>query len=275
MILLLTGATSGIGWETLKGLYSEATTIILPVRNLTKAKKMLSSAKLEAKTHCVEMDLTDLKSVKNAGEQILKSFSKIDIQINNAGGMFPAGQLTKNGFDQSFQVNHLGHFLLTKTILPALLQAKGRIVNVSSEAHRLGKVNLEDLGLLKSSNTLSAYANAKLYNIYFSKGLKDQFGKQGLNAYSLHPGAVKTAFGSDSGSLAKSIIRVTQLFFISPAKGAQTSIFLSLSPKEKLHSGAYYDKKKLKSSSTLSMNQDLRQKLWEFSEACLDQALSE
>lgn len=275
MILLVTGSTSGIGWETLKSIYPKATKVILPVRNLAKAKKMLNSAKIEKKCQLFEMDLADLHSVKKASEEILEAYPKIDVMINNAGGMFPAGQITKDGFDQSFQVNHLGHFLLTKKLLPALLEAQGKVINVSSEAHRLGKVNKNDMGLLKSSNTLNAYASAKLYNIYFSKELKERYGEKGLSSYSLHPGAVKTAFGSDSGSIAKAIIRVTQLFFISPAKGAATSVFLTLSPKEKLHSGAYYDKKKIKSSSTLSMSRELRQELWTFSEDCLHNPFSD
>lgn len=275
MILLVTGSTSGIGWETLKSIYPKATKVILPVRNLVKAKKMLNSAKIDEKCQLYEMNLADLSSVKKAAEKILAAYPKIDVMINNAGGMFPAGQITKDGFDQSFQVNHLGHFLLTKKLLPALLEAKGKVINVSSEAHRLGKVKKNDLGLLKSSNTLNAYANAKLYNIFFSKELKERYGEKGLSSYSLHPGAVKTAFGSDSGSISKAIIRVTQLFFISPAKGAATSIFLTISPKEKLHSGGYYDKKKIKSSSTLSMSRDLRQEVWAFSEDCLHNAFSD
>ena len=275
MIILITGSTSGIGWETLKSIYPKVTRVILPVRNLAKAKKMLKSANFEEKSQLFEMDLADLLSVKNAAEKIHTAFPKIDVMINNAGGMFPAGQKTKDGFDQSFQVNHLSHFLLTKTLIPNLLSAKAKVINVSSEAHRLGKVDLDDLGLKKSSNTLNAYSSAKLYNIFFSKSLKEKYGQEELSAYSLHPGAVKTAFGRDSGNFTKSIIRITQLFFISAKKGAETTVYLTLSPKEKLINSAYYVKKKVKSSSSLSLKQELHQKLWDYSEKCLNESFSD
>lgn len=274
MYLILTGSTSGIGWEKVKGLYPIVTKLILPVRNIEKAKRLLSKLPDQKKIHLVEMDLADMKSVEKAAKQIASEFPKIDILINNAGGMFPTGIRTKDGLDQSFAVNHLGPFILTKTLLPNLLAAKGKVIFVSSEAHRIAKVNKADLGLLRSPNTINAYSNVKLYNILMSRYLVNNYKNQGLNSYSLHPGAVRTAFGSDSGTIAKALIRFTQLFFISPSKGAETSIFLATEPSSKLINGAYYARKKAKSPTANAMNNELGKSLWSFSEEILLKILS-
>ena len=274
MNLVLTGSTSGIGWEKVKSLYPIVTKLILPVRNLEKAKSLLSKFPDQQKIHLIEMDLADMKSVEKAAKQIASEFSKIDVLINNAGGLFPAGSRTKDGLDQSFAVNHLGPFILTKILLPNLLAAKGKVIYVSSEAHRIAKVNKADLGLLRSPNTISAYSNVKLYNILMSRYLVNNYKNQGLTSYSLHPGAVRTAFGSDSGTITKALIRATQLFFISPKKGAETSIFLATEPFEKLINGAYYVRKKAKSPSSIAMDTELGKSLWNFSEEILIKILS-
>jgi NAD(P)-dependent dehydrogenase (short-subunit alcohol dehydrogenase family) len=189
--------------------------------------------------------------------------------INNAGGMYPAGKKTIEGIDLTFATNHLGHFLLTTELLPALVKGKGRIINVSSEAHRMASNPREDLGLEKSSNTGSAYGKVKLFNILFTKQLKKRLEHEGVTAFSLHPGAVKTAFGAETSTWAKIIIEVSKLFFISPKAGAQTTIFLTQSPLQLLNNGSYYVRKKRKKTSQLSRKEKLGDELWEYSEDVL------
>lgn len=269
MNLVLTGSTSGIGWETLKALLPDFDTVFLPVRNMEKAQKRISSLIGREKIRLIPMNLSEMKSVKSGAVEILKLTDQIDALINNAGGMYPAGKLTSDGLDMTFVTNHLGHFLLTKELMPALKKGKAKIINVSSEAHRFSGDPSSDFGLKKSSNTGSAYAKVKLYNILFTNELKIRFESVGISSYSLHPGAVKTAFGSETSGLAKAIIRVTQLFFISPKAGAQTTIFLAKSPKKQLFNGGYYVRKKAKSPSGHARNRDLSTKLWNFSEEVL------
>lgn len=220
------------------------------------------------------MDLADMKSVEKASKQIASEFPKIEVLINNAGGMFPTGLRKNDGLDQSFAVNHFGPFILTKTLLPNLAAAKGKVIYVSSDAHRFAKVNKADLSLLWSPNTIHAYSNVKLYNILMSRYLVNQYKNGGLTSYSLHPGAVRSAFGSDSGTIAKALIRATQLFFISPKKGAEISIFLATEPSQKLINGAYYVRKKANSSSSFGMDKELGKNLWNFSEEILIKILS-
>lgn len=271
MIVILTGSTSGIGWETLKGLYPQADHFILPVRNLEKANTLFLQLPDTKKIHLFEMDLEDLASIQKASDKIKIGFPKIDLMINNAGGMFPSGIKTKDGLDQTFQVNHLGHMLLIKNLLQNLIEAKGKIIQVSSMAHHIGSFNLKDLGLSKVKNAWLAYGSAKLYNILTSNYLNNEFKEKGLSAYSLHPGAVKTNFGSTSGAFDKVLIEVSKLFFISPKAGAQTTLFLSLTPKEQLTYGGYYDKKKPKSKSKNASNKAYATKLWEYSLELLEQ----
>lgn len=269
MNLILTGSTSGIGWETLKELLPHFQMVILPVRNLEKAQKMIAGLPEKGKIRIVSMDLSEMKSVKNGTAEILKLTDKIDVLINNAGGMFPAKKLTSEGLDMTFATNHLGHFLLTQELLLALKKGKAKIINLSSEAHRISGDPSEDFSLKKSANTITSYGKAKLYNILFTKELKNKFESNGINTYSLHPGAVRTAFGSETSGVAKAIIRLSQLFFISPKAGAQTTIFLVVSPKDQLRNGSYYVRKKLKSPSSIAFSQQLAKELWKYSEAVL------
>jgi len=269
MNLVLTGSTSGIGWETLKVLLPQFDLVILPVRNSEKAQKMIADLSEKEKIRIINMDLSEMNSVKSAAKEILKLSDKIDVLINNAGGMFPAKKLTREGLDMTFATNHLGHFLLTQELMPALKKGKAKIINLSSEAHRFSGDPSADFSLKKSSNTGSAYGRVKLYNILFTNELKNRFESDGISAYSVHPGAVKTAFGSETTSITKGIIRLTQLFFISPKAGAQTTIFLAKTPAGNLRNGSYYVRKKPKSPSSTALNQHLGKELWDYSEEVL------
>jgi NAD(P)-dependent dehydrogenase (short-subunit alcohol dehydrogenase family) len=269
MNLVLTGSTSGIGWETLKALMSHANKIFLPVRNTSKAEKMIQHLFQKEKIVLIPMDLSIMSEVKRGAAMILDQCDEIHLLINNAGGMFPAGKKTSEGLDLSFTTNHLGHFLLTKELMPALIKGEAKIIHVSSIAHQLATDPSSDLGLLKSANTGTAYGKGKLYNILFSNELKNKFESKGISTYTLHPGAVRTSFGSETSLWAKLIIEVSKLFFISPKAGAQTTIFLATTPKSKLQNGGYYINKKLKKPSALARNKKLSSALWDYSEEVL------
>lgn len=269
MNLVLTGSSSGIGWETLKALLPDFDQVFLPVRNLEKANKKFATLPGKEKITLIPVDLSEMKSVKSGAGKILQMTDQIDVLINNAGGMYPAGKLTSEGLDLTFATNHLGHFLLTRELMPLLKKGKAKIINVSSEANRISGFPVKDFGLKKSSNTVSAYAKAKLYNVLFTSKIYELFESEGISAYSLHPGAVKTAFGSETSGLAKAIIRATQLLFISPKAGAQTTIFLAKTPKSGLRNGGYYIRKKPRIPSTLARDKELASALWSFSEDVL------
>ncbi len=273
MNILLTGSTSGIGWETFKDLWKEGHQMLLPVRNMEKAKGMLEQFGAKERVVLFEMDLSSLKSVDDAVSEMASRFESLDIIICNAGGMYKPTEKSIDKIDLSFSVNHLGHYALVERLISKLVKLPKRVISVSSEAHRISKVNSDDLGLSKSSTSFSSYANVKLYNILFTKSLKAKYGEAGLEAYALHPGAVRTSFGSESGGFEKAIIEVSKLFFISPKKGAQTTLYLCKTQSKSLVNGGYYKNRKLKSSSGLSMDSQLAQKLWEFSEKEVERIL--
>ncbi|WP_297334811.1 SDR family NAD(P)-dependent oxidoreductase [Algoriphagus sp.] len=265
MTILLSGSTSGIGWETLKTLYDQADQWILPLRNLKKAESLFQELPDQDRLKLYPMDLSSIKQTHQVAEQIKVNHPNIDVLINNAGGMFPGGKKTQEGLDMTFAVNHLGPFTLTKQLLPCLSKENSKVIYVSSEAHRIPGLDLNDLLLENYTSTITAYGAVKLFNILTSKYLKDI----GYQTYSLHPGAVKTAFGAETDPISKAIIRATQLFFISPRKGAETTIFLTKTPIKNLDSGAYYVRKKVKKPSKLAQSKSLSTKLWNQSEEAL------
>ena len=265
MNLVLTGSTSGIGWETLLALLPQFDRIYLPVRNIPKAEKLIQSLAEKGKIVLIPMDLSVMSEVKKGAEILLSQTDEIHVLINNAGGMYPGGKRSEEGVDLSFATNHLGHFLLVQELLPALIKGKARVIQVSSEAHRIAQHPGKDFSLKKSSNTLSAYASVKLYNILFTRELVKNYSSEGLTSYALHPGAVRTAFGSEASAWAKGLIAFTKLFFISPKAGAATSIFLATAPEKSLKNGGYYKNQKLSIPSTLALDAQLGKALWDFS----------
>jgi NAD(P)-dependent dehydrogenase (short-subunit alcohol dehydrogenase family) len=265
MNLVLTGSTSGIGWETLLALLPQFDRIFLPVRNLAKAEKMIQHLPQKEKIGLIYLDLSNLASVKAGAAVLLSQVDEIQVLINNAGGMYPAGKRTAEGVDLSFSSNHLGQFLLFQELLPALIKGQAKVIQVSSEAHRIAGTPEQDFSLQKSSSTVASYAKVKLYNILFTNEIITNYASEGLTAYALHPGAVRTAFGSEASAWAKGLIAFTKLFFISPKAGAATTIFLATTAKENLKNGGYYKNKKLSSTSTLARDSKLGKALWEFS----------
>jgi NAD(P)-dependent dehydrogenase (short-subunit alcohol dehydrogenase family) len=265
MNLVLTGSTSGIGWETLLALLPKFDRIFLPVRNLAKAEKLIQHLPQKEKIVLLYLDLSNLASVKAGAAVLLSQVDAIHVLINNAGGMYPGGKRTSEGLDLSFSSNHLGQFLLFQELLPALIKGQAKVIQVSSEAHRIAGSPQQDFSLRKSSSTVASYAKVKLYNILFTNEIIKKYGSEGLSAYSLHPGAVRTAFGSEASPWAKGLIAFTKLFFISPKAGAATTIFLATTPKENLKNGGYYKNKKLSIPSSISRDPNLATALWEFS----------
>jgi NAD(P)-dependent dehydrogenase (short-subunit alcohol dehydrogenase family) len=274
MNLVLTGSTSGIGWETLLALLPQFDRVFLPVRNLAKAEKFIQHLPQKEKIVLIYLDLSNLASIKAGAGAIGNQVDAIQVLINNAGGMYPAGKRTAEGLDLSFTSNHLGQFLLFQELLPALIKGKAKVIQVSSEAHRIAGPPQKDFSLRKSASTVTSYAKVKLYNILFTNEIKIKYESEGLSAYSLHPGAVRTAFGSEASPWAKGLIAFTKLFFISPKAGAATTIFLATTPKENLKNGGYYKNKKLSSPSTLSRDPKLAKALWELSLAEIQRVLT-
>ncbi|MBS7563401.1 SDR family NAD(P)-dependent oxidoreductase [Mucilaginibacter sp. Bleaf8] len=267
---VITGATSGIGKETALALAQKDHALYLLVRNTEKGeqlKKELVQQTGNRSIFVVHCDLADLQSVKDAADQLKGKLFAINTLINNAGGINAHRQESKDGIELTFAMNHVGHFLLTLSLMPLLEKGQARVINVSSEAHKMGKVLMLNDVQFKEYSAFGAYALAKLSNIWFAKSLAERFGPKGITAYALHPGVVKTGFGSELGGLGKVLMWLGKPFMITPQQGAQTSIYLAsqvkISPKL---NGQYFKKQQVAKTNLAAQNASARNKLWQISE---------
>lgn len=267
--ILITGSSSGIGLASAKLLAAQGHEIWLLNRNATKsaaAVALIQKAVPDARLHEISLDLNQLSSVRAAAAQLLK-LDRIDVLINNAGGLTDKRFVTADGLEQQFQQNHFGHFALTSALMPLLLSSKATIINVSSEAHRAGRIHFDDLQGEKSYSGFSKYADVKLMNILFTKGLHQRFHKQGINAFALHPGVVNTSFGEGLGG-SKWMWKLMTPFLITPEKGAATTVFLATNSPA-AQSGYYFKNKKPSTPSRTALDQATADRLWEVSEQLL------
>ncbi|CAN1501699.1 FabG Dehydrogenases with different specificities (related to short-chain alcohol dehydrogenases) [Spirosomataceae bacterium] len=266
-IAVITGGTSGIGKATVEKLVTFGTTVVLLARDIQKAelvKKEILKTFPNGKIDIFSGDLKDLNSIKSAADDIKVKYPQIDILINNAGGVFSEFEKTMDGFEVGFQVNHLAHFLLTQILLDNLLKSEeSRVINLSSEAHRVGKFSVGNLNAEKKFGTWKQYGATKLMNILFTKALANKFGDKGLLSFAVHPGVVKSGFGANNTGFLKYFNKMP--FLITPEKGAETSVYLATQTKEKLSNGGYYKRCQISYSSLESQDIVAQDQLWEIS----------
>ncbi len=268
---VITGATSGIGKETALALAKKDHALYLLVRNVAKGEQLKQEIVAQTGNRSVfviHCDLADMQTVQQAADELKGKLMAVNVLINNAGGINASKQLSKDGNELTFAMNHLGHFLLTTSLMPLLQKGQARIINVSSEAHRIASPQLlNDVQFKQGYSAFKAYALAKLCNIYFAKSLAERYASSGITAYALHPGVVKTGFGSELGGLGKVLMFLAKPFMITAREGAQTSIYLAgatkLSPKL---SGQYFKKGKPNKPTLAAQNASARNKLWQMSE---------
>lgn len=193
-IAIVTGANSGIGYETAKALAAKGATVVLACRNLEKANRAAAEIRMgykQAKLDILQLDLADLASVRKFADAFKAKYAQLDWLINNAGIMIPPFTKTADGFEVQFGANHLGHFALTGLLLEVLLKTpNARLVNVSSSAHRMGSIDFENLNAEKGYNAQNAYAQSKLANLLFTLELNRHLAELGSDviATAAHPG---------------------------------------------------------------------------------------
>ncbi|WP_448528931.1 SDR family oxidoreductase [Raineya sp.] len=263
-IVLLTGATSGIGKATALGLARKGFTLILPVRNFEKGEKTkqeILSQYPQTKVHLFECDLASLASVKHFAEMVKSQFSHLHILINNAGVWKNKLTFTQDGFEQTFAVNHLAHFYLTLLLVDLLQKsAPARIINVASDLHQ-GDIHFADVELRKNYNGLNAYKQSKLANILFTRILAEKLKNSQISVNALMPGFIATDIFEDLPFFLRWLI---PLVAKSPEKGAETTLYLATEPNIEV-TGEYFKNKQRASSSHQSKNMQTAQKLWDLS----------
>jgi NAD(P)-dependent dehydrogenase (short-subunit alcohol dehydrogenase family) len=268
-IMVVTGASSGIGKATTEALAREGALVAMVCRNHEKGQNAIAEIKKKVPNANLQLHLADLSSLKQVralAEELKAAYPVIDVLINNAGLIPGLQQTTIEGFELSWVTNHLAPFLLTNLLMDPLLKAEqGRIINVSSEAHRLGKIDFEHAGNPKHYSAVTAYADSKLANILFTTELARRSEFTPLTVNCLHPGVVATNFGSSSSFFIRVLVKMGRMFMKSAANGAQTSVYLATSPKIATISGKYFKNKKPAISSADSCNAHTARRLWELS----------
>lgn len=286
---LISGANTGIGFETAKSLLNQGYNVIIGCRDESKgqaAKKRLDEVEAPGHPGTCEVgvfDLARLSSVRDYSKRILDEGRPIDILLNNAGVMACPEMRTNDNFEYQFGVNHLGHFLLTRKLQPLVEAAArqsgdARIINVASSAHYPGTIDFDDLQWQqKEYSKWGAYSQSKLANVMFSYELAKRVpAGLDLTVNALHPGVVATELGrylfpsmptneEEIPWWSKPLLSVAKSFLLTPEQGAQTSIFLASSPDITGVSGKYFDSSKPKTSSKESYDAEKQQKLWEVS----------
>jgi NAD(P)-dependent dehydrogenase (short-subunit alcohol dehydrogenase family) len=269
--IVVTGGTDGIGKVTARELAKMGASVTIVARNATKAQQVVKELRAAAghdRVGFVRADLSSQKGVRGAAETIKGRLKRLDVLINNAGAMFGRRELTEDGFERTFALNHLAYFLMTNLLLDMLkASAPSRIVNVSSAAHNGAKLNIDDLQGAKSYSGWRAYQRSKLANIYFTYELARRLSGSNVTVNCLHPGFVASRFGSNNGAVSRALFGVAKsIFAISESNGARTSVYLASSPDVDGVTGKYFDSRRAVKSSAASHDEQKWRELWRASE---------
>jgi NAD(P)-dependent dehydrogenase (short-subunit alcohol dehydrogenase family) len=271
-IVMVTGANSGIGFETAKALASGGNRVVMVCRNRDKAeiaKKKIIESTGNPEIEIMTGDLGSQEAVSKIGNAFRDKYEVLDILINNAGMIPGERKETVDGIEQALAVNHLAPFLLTNILIqPLMLADHARVITVSSEAHKAGSFDPDNLQLKYGYNSLKAYANSKLFNIMFTRSLAELLEKSSVTAYSLHPGTVRTNIhaGGGSQSIFSFLLKLGRPFMKSPKRGAGTSIYLATEPGIETLSGNYFVDKKVTKPLETAYDSEKCRHLWEISE---------
>jgi NAD(P)-dependent dehydrogenase (short-subunit alcohol dehydrogenase family) len=267
-ICLITGANSGIGKATALGLAKKNANVVMLCRNRERgetAQKEIIEKTGNREVDLFLCDLSSLDSIRNFVNEFKTKYQNLHVLINNAGVMLSKRDLSTDGFEMNFAINHLAPFLLTNLLLHLLTKsAPSRIINVSSAAHKYGKIDFEDLqGEKRKSRFMGLYGSSKLALMLVSYELSRRLEGTGVTLNTLHPGVVNTQLGMDRSKPRKGIAR---RFFKTPEKGAETSIYLASSPEVEGVTGKYFINKEVRESSEESYDEQNAKKLWNITE---------
>lgn len=266
-LILVTGATSGIGEAAARLLARQGHELIIVGRNPQKLERVAKEIGAGNGTvHPLMADFVDLGQVRSLAQQVKRNFPPLDVLVNNAGAYYNRRERTQYGAEKTFLVNHLAPFLLT-TLLLDHLKEDARIVNVSSNAHLNVRLDLNDLNFEKSYFGFTAYGRSKLANVLFTYELARRLEGRQITVNALHPGGVATnIFTTDFGIFGPLFKWIVAWFTLPPEQGADNTVYLAASPEVEGVTGKYFVKREAVESSPLSYDADLARQLWEVSE---------
>jgi retinol dehydrogenase-14 len=269
-VVLVTGATNGVGKVTALELAKMGASVVITGRNREKTRLTASEIRLKSgnpSVDCLVGDLSSLAQVRQLAAGLRQKYDRLDVLVNNAGAIFARRYVTVDGYEMTFAFNHLAYFLLTNLLLDMLkASAPARVVSVSSRSHRMAQLDFDDLQTTHYSyGGYKAYGRSKLANIMFTYELARRLEGSGVTANVLHPGSVNSGFGKNNRGVMKLAMKIVNRFQLSPEQGAQTSIYLASSPEVEGVSGKYFVDSHPVPSSAASYDEAAQKRLWEVS----------
>lgn len=267
--VLITGATNGIGKAAALEISKQGATLVIIGRDQTKTETVVNELRSTSGNNNVDYLLADLSSqasIRKLADDFKAKYSKLEVLINNAGGVFDKRQTTVDGLEYTFAFNHLAYFLLTHLLLDVLkASAPSRIINVSSSAEGFGKIDFDDLQSEKKYSGFPVYSTSKLANVMFTYELAKRLQGTGVTANALHPGRVKTGFGDNSQTPMMRLLMaaIKNLGALTPEQGADTVVYLATSPEVETITGKYFDKRKEKKTNPQSYDDSANKRLWD------------
>jgi NAD(P)-dependent dehydrogenase (short-subunit alcohol dehydrogenase family) len=270
-ICLVTGANSGIGKATALGLARRGATVVMVCRSSRKgevARKEIQEISGNANVDLLVADLSSQQAIRQLAQDFQQRYTHLHVLVNNAGSVFPRRQISLDGIEMTFALNHLAGFLLTNLLLDTIkASVPARIVNVSSESHAYGFIDLDDLQGKRNYKLMRAYGQSKLANVLFTYALARRLEGTSVTVNCLHPGRVATNIWTRPLPNWLHFLRIiAYLFGISSERGALTSIYLASSPEIEGITGKYFDKCRAIPSVKISYDQDVQERLWRISE---------
>jgi retinol dehydrogenase 12 len=264
--IIVTGGTNGIGLVTARELARLGAQVTIISRDPEKCAAVVENIKKETGNPNVEYitaDLSVMAEIRQAAYEFKKRHTHLNVLINNAGAYFSSRHVTKDGYEMTFALNHLGYFLFTQLLLDTLkASAPARIINVSSEAHRGAKLDFDDLQNEKKFSGFSVYGQSKLANILFTNELSRRLKDANVTVNAVHPGFVATGFAKNNGSLYSIGMKILSLIARRPDKGAETSIYLASSEEVEGVTGKYFVDSMAVESSKESYDLTAQEQLW-------------
>jgi retinol dehydrogenase 12 len=260
--VLLTGATRGIGQAAALELARQGCELALVGRDADRVRAVAEEARAVGASVTVHEHVADLAvmaDVRRLADEALASYAHIDVLANNAGAMFASRRETPDGFEQTFALNHLSPFLLTHLLRERL--TGGHVVTTASDAHKAGRLNLEDLNSTDSYSALRVYGTSKLCNILFTRELAKRAPE--LHANCFHPGVVRTGFGKNENGIWKVFTTLGGPFLRSPKHGAKSLVWLASSSEAANLTGEYVQDEKVSTPSAQAQDEILAEGLWE------------
>ena len=262
---VVTGATSGIGQVTALELARRGARVVLVGRDPQRIGDTLTTLPAAAAgAHAAHLaDLSRLSEMSRLAAEIGASEPVIDILINNAGAIFPQRQVTEDGFEKTFALNHLAYFVVTLGLLDQVKAAPaGRVIVTASRMHASARLDFDDLQGARGYSAMGAYSRSKLCNILFARALARRLGEGGVTVNALHPGFVATRMGDDDGSLTGKVFGWMKRFALSPQAGAATTLHAALSEEGGRLTGAYFDKSRPAQPSAPARSHADGERLW-------------